>query len=122
MFTFQARLNRSSDGPSGWRELKALCVLFIAALVLLAPTAQPAGADPLAVKVGVIREPHSREAISILDIPPADDFVAGARMAMDDNNTTGRFLDQFFSVVDAKVASGEDPVGPLKDMLADGVR
>ena len=83
---------------------------------------QPVEADPLAVKVGVIHEAHSRETISILDIPPADEFVAGARMAMDDNNTTGRFLDQSFSVVDAKLAPGEDPIAPLNEMLADGVR
>ena len=93
-----------------------------AALAVFAALAQPADADPLAVKVGVIYEAHSRETISILDIPSADDFVAGARMAMDDNNTTGRFLDQSFSVVDARLAAGEDPLAPLTAMLADGVR
>ena len=107
---------------SGGVTLKALRALFAATVGLLAATVQPANADPLAVKVGVIHETHSRETISILDIPPADDFVAGARMAMDDNNTTGRFLDQSFSVVDAKLAPGEDPVAPLNGMLADGVR
>jgi ABC transporter substrate binding protein (PQQ-dependent alcohol dehydrogenase system) len=122
MFTFQAKLNRPSRGPLGSRELKALCALFVTALTLIASAVQPAEADPLAIKVGVIHEAHSRETISILDVPPADDFVAGARMAMDDNNTTGRFLDQSFSIVDAKLAPGDDPVGPLKDMLADGVR
>ena len=122
MFPFQAKLNRSSHGSSGGCELKALCALAVTALALLAAAVQPAEADPLAVKVGVIHEAHSRETISILDIPPADDFVAGARMAMDDNNTTGRFLDQSFSIVDAKLAPSDDPVGPLKDMLADGVR
>ena len=122
MFTFQAKLNRSSHASSGRHELKALCALFVAAVALVAAAAQPADADPLAVKVGVIHEAHSRETISILDIPPADDFIAGARMAMDDNNTTGRFLDQSFSVVDAKLAPGEDPIAPLKEMLADGVR
>jgi ABC transporter substrate binding protein (PQQ-dependent alcohol dehydrogenase system) len=102
--------------------LKGFRALFTVTLALFAVTVQPANADPLAVKVGVIHETHSRETISILDIPPADDFVAGARMAMDDNNTTGRFLDQSFSVVDAKLALGEDPVAPLNRMLADGVR
>ena len=102
--------------------MKALRALFAAILGLLAATVQPANADSLAVKVGVIHEAHSRETISILDIPPADDFAAGARMAMDDNNTTGRFLDQSFSVVDAKLAPGQDPVAPLNGMLADGVR
>ncbi len=43
-------------------------------------------------------------------------------MAMDDNNTTGRFLDQSFSIVDAKLAPGEDPAAALKSMLDDGVR
>ena len=91
-------------------------------LAVSAALAQPAHADPLAVKVGVLYETRSRETISILDIPPADDFIAGARMAMDDNNTTGQFLDQSFSVVDARLAQGEDPIAPLTGMLADGVR
>ena len=89
---------------------------------MFAMTVQPANADPLAVKVGVLREAHSRETVSILDIPAGDDFVAGARMAMDDDNTTGRFLDQSFSIVEAKLAPGEDPIAPLNEMLADGVR
>ena len=91
-------------------------------LAVSAVLAEPAYADPLAVKVGVIYEARSRETISILDIPPADDFIAGARMAMDDNNTTGRFLDQSFSIVDARLTPGEDPIAPLTGMLADGVR
>src|SRR6202042_3760035 len=103
-------------------ELKVLPVLFVVSFALCAALSQSAAADPLAVKVGVIREAHPRDTVSILDIPPADDFVAGARMAMDDNNTTGRFLDQSFSVVDAKLTPGEDPMAPLKEMLADGGR
>ena len=83
---------------------------MVVAFALCAALSRSAAADPLAVKVGVIREAHSRETISILDIPPADDFVAGARMAMDDNNTTGRFLDQSFSVADAKLTPGEEPL------------
>ena len=99
------------------------CLLRLAGLLAVsAVLAQPAYADPLAVKVGVIYEARSRETISILDIPPADDFIAGARMAMDDNNTTGRFLDQSFSIVDARLTPGEDPIAPLTGMLADGVR
>ena len=121
MLTFQAQPD-ASPLLSSVRRWKALCVLFLAAFTLCAARSAPAGADPLAVKVGVIHEAHSRETISILDIPPADDFVAGARMAMDDNNTTGRFLDQTFSIVDARLTSGEDPIAALKTMLDGGVR
>ena len=124
MYTFQARLRLRGPPPvSSCRgHWKAPRAFFAAALAVVAAVAQPAAADPLAVKVGVIQETHSRETISILDVPPVDDFVAGARMGMDDNNTTGRFLDQTFSIVDAKLAPGDDPVGPLNTMLADGVR
>jgi len=117
-----ADVERRLRVPSFACGRKGFRALFAATLALFAVTVQPANADPLAVKVGVLREAHGRETVSILDIPPADDFVAGARMAMDDNNTTGRFLDQSFSVVDAKLAPGEDPVAPLNGMLADGVR
>ena len=122
MVSFHSRLRRSPcvcSRRKGWRAHGAL---FAAVFVWLAATAEPASADPLEVKVGVIHQTHSRETISILDIPPADDFIAGARMAMDDNNTTGRFLDQSFSVVDTKLAPGEDPIAPLEEMVADGVR
>jgi ABC transporter substrate binding protein (PQQ-dependent alcohol dehydrogenase system) len=115
-------LNAGIWGSETTRSSACGFSLFAAALIALAALIHPANADPLAVKVGVIHQTHSRETISILDIPAADDFVAGARMAMDDNNTTGRFLDQSFSVVDAKLAPGDDPIAPLKDMLADGVR
>jgi ABC transporter substrate binding protein (PQQ-dependent alcohol dehydrogenase system) len=124
MSTFQAKrkLKGAAHVCSCGYGSKALCAFFAAALAMFAAAIQPADADPLVVKVGVIHEAHSRETVSILDIPPADDFIAGARMAMDDNNTTGRFLDQSFSVVDAKLAPGDDPIAPLKDILADGVR
>ena len=122
MSTFQTKLHRSSHVSSNCRGWPGLRALFVSALAVSAGVVQSADADPLAVKVGVIHQAHSRETISLLDIPPADDFIAGVRMAMDDNNTTGRFLDQSFSVVDAKLAPDEDPIAPLKEMLVDGVR
>lgn len=36
--------------------------------------------------------------LSLLDLPPADDGIAGARLAINDNNTTGRFLKQEFGL------------------------
>ena len=118
----RAALEHRSSIPFFLGGLKGFRALFAVTLAMFAVTLQPANADTLAVKVGVLREAHSRETVSIVDIPAADDFVAGARMAMDDDNTTGRFLDQSFSIVDAKLSPGEDPIPPLNEMLADGVR
>ena len=47
--------------------------------------------------------------LSLLDVPPADDGIAGARLAINDNNTTGRFLKQEFTL--AVVQNGD--VGEL---------
>jgi ABC transporter substrate binding protein (PQQ-dependent alcohol dehydrogenase system) len=84
-------------------------------------TVAAARAEPLEVKVGVLRIEHSRETISVVDIPLADDFVAGARMAMADNNTTGKFLDQSFTVEDVKLAPDDDPVAAARTLLDQGV-
>ena len=63
--------------------------LVLALLLLVLPAA--ALAEPLAVKVGVLRQAHSRETLSIQDIPAEDDALAGALMGAADNNTTGKF-------------------------------
>jgi ABC transporter substrate binding protein (PQQ-dependent alcohol dehydrogenase system) len=78
-------------------------------------------ADPLEVEVGVLRVENSRETISILDIPAADDFVAGAKLAMTDNNTTGKFLDQSFSIEDVKLGPDDDALAAAKTLLDSGV-
>lgn len=76
---------------------------------------------PLSVKVGVIRVTHSRDTISILDIPAPDDGVAGARLAIEDNNTTGRFLNQTYEVEDVRLGEGEDPVAALRRLREKGI-
>ena len=89
---------------------------------MLLPPVAAARADPLEVKVGVIRVERSRQTISIADIPPTDDFIAGAAMAMADNNTTGKFLDQSFAVEDAKLDPEEDAAAAARRLIDSGAR
>jgi ABC transporter substrate binding protein (PQQ-dependent alcohol dehydrogenase system) len=91
-------------------------------LLLVAFGAGLAQADPLEVKIGVLRVAHTRETVSILDVPAVDDFVAGVRSALEDNNTTGRFLDQSFSLLEARLGPQDDPVTKLDEMSAQGVK
>jgi ABC transporter substrate binding protein (PQQ-dependent alcohol dehydrogenase system) len=90
--------------------------------LLVACGAGVAQADPLEVKIGVLRTPHTRETVSISDIPASDDFVAGVKSALEDNNTTGRFLDQTFTLVDARLGPNDDPAAKLDEMSAQGVK
>jgi ABC transporter substrate binding protein (PQQ-dependent alcohol dehydrogenase system) len=78
----------------------------------------PALANPLLVKIGVLRQVHSNETLSILDLPAADDTLAGALLGATDNNTTGKFTNQSFEVVDAKLAASDDAAAAI-DKLAE---
>ncbi|HEY8126621.1 MAG TPA: ABC transporter substrate-binding protein [Methylocystis sp.] len=89
---------------------------LVAAFWLLA--ALPAAGDPLMTKVGMLREQHSQETLSIVDIPALDDALAGALLGAADNNTTGKFTDQRFETVDERLDDGAD-VGAAVDALAD---
>ena len=89
-----------------------------AAAFLAFLAAAPASAGTLDVKVGVLREPHSRETLSILDIPAADDTLAGALLGVADNNTTGKFTGQSFGAIDSKLEDGADAAAAI-DALAD---
>ncbi|MGA9825664.1 MAG: branched-chain amino acid ABC transporter substrate-binding protein, partial [Methylocystis sp.] len=94
--------------------------LVLALLLLVLPAA--ALAEPLAVKVGVLRQAHSRETLSIQDIPAEDDALAGALMGAADNNTTGKFTGQTFATVDVKLGEGEDPGAALEKLVSEGAR
>jgi ABC transporter substrate binding protein (PQQ-dependent alcohol dehydrogenase system) len=93
----------------------------LAAALCLFLLALPVKAEPVAIKVGVLRQEHSRETLSILDIPAADDALAGALLGAIDNNTTGKFTGQTFDVVDEKIAGPSDAPAALERLKAAGV-
>ena len=66
--------------------------------LILALISTLAVADPLGVKIAYVGRAEKRATISLVDVPPDNDGVAGVRLALEDNNTTGKFLDQQFSL------------------------
>lgn len=60
-----------------------------------AATQQP----PLVISILYVRQDREKNLpLSLLDLPPPDQGIAGARLAIADNNTTGRFLNQQFKL------------------------
>ncbi|MEK4033788.1 ABC transporter substrate-binding protein [Methylocystis sp. IM3] len=94
----------------------------LAAAFLLMFAAAPAAADALAIKVGVLRQEHSRETLSILDIPAADDTLAGALLGAADNNTTGKFTNQSYEAIDEKLDAGADAATAVDALVDKGAR
>ncbi|MCI0598480.1 MAG: ABC transporter substrate-binding protein, partial [Beijerinckiaceae bacterium] len=96
-------------------------ILALAAAVLTLFALPAAAAEAIEVKSAFIRLPRTQEALSILDIPAADDGIAGARLATEDNNTTGRFLVQTFTIEDVPIKSGDELAGVLDSLIRRGV-
>jgi len=65
--------------------------------------------------------PETIETISLLDQPAANNGIAGAQLAVQDNNTTGRFLNQSFSLEAIKLADGADPATAATQLADRGV-
>ena len=59
--------------------------------------------------------------LSLLDIPPPDDGIAGARLAINDNNTTGRFLKQEFALEVVQNGDIQELVAQVKKHVEGGV-
>ncbi|BBU60825.1 ABC transporter substrate-binding protein [Methylosinus sp. C49] len=94
------------------------CVIGASVAAILAII--PAAAEPLRVKLGVLRQQHSSETLSILDLPAEDDTLAGALIGVADDNTTGRFTGQSYEAVDEKLAPGDDAVAAAQKLLDQG--
>lgn len=93
----------------------------LAAALLVTPQAQAQDAATV-IAAGVLRVEHRRPLpISRLDLPTEDLGFAGARVATEDNTTTGQFMGQRFTLAEAAVPP-EEAVAALDAMLAKGVR
>jgi len=72
------------------RALPGLSALLAGLLMALPALAQPA---PGRVAIGYLAlVPPRTVPLTLLDPPPTDEGVQGARVALQDNQTTGRFL------------------------------
>jgi ABC transporter substrate binding protein (PQQ-dependent alcohol dehydrogenase system) len=77
--------------------------------------------DTLDIKIGYLRRAQRQETISLVQMPPPDNGVAGAQMAAKDNDTTGRFLNQRYSLVDLHLKAGDDPATAVADLARQGI-
>ena len=65
-------------------------------------------ADPVEIGIGYLRRAGAKPTLSLVEEPAANDGVAGARLAIEDNNTTGKFLNQHFTLEELRLKEGDD--------------
>lgn len=71
---------------------------------------QALAADPVTIGVGYLGLAGTRSTLSLVEQPADNDGVAGAKLAIEDNNTTGKFLGQRFTLEERRIKEGEDVV------------
>jgi ABC transporter substrate binding protein (PQQ-dependent alcohol dehydrogenase system) len=96
---------------------RGLLGLLLAILCLSASAAQ----EPAEIKIAYLHGAPSKLRLSLLDVPAADEGLAGAQLAIDDNNTTGRFLDQHFTLIDRRIGPADDVAAAIGALADSGV-
>ena len=75
-------------------------------------------AEMTEIGIGYLGQAGTKSKLSLVEQPAENDGVAGARLAVEDNNTTGKFLNQHFTLEELRVKNGED-VAKAATALAD---
>src|SRR5580693_3683113 len=85
-----------------------LCVIATCALA----------ADPVDIGIGYLRHAGVKSTLSLIAQPADNDGIDGARLAIEDNNTTGKFLNQHFTLTEVKLKESDD-IAAVASSLAD---
>lgn len=93
-------------------------LLFVALLLL----SFPCWAQPQSLTIGYLgqQRPVAMQ-LGPLDQVATDEGLQGARLAIADNNTTGKFIGQEFSLAERILKAGEDPAEAMRDLAHLGV-
>jgi len=65
-------------------------------------------AEPIEIGIGYLHHAGVKSTLSPVKQPAANDGVAGARLGIEDDNTTGKFLNQHFSLDEIQLKDGDD--------------
>lgn len=83
---------------------------LLGSIGLCLAAAQALAADPVTIGVGYLGIAGTRSTLSLVEQPADNDGVAGAKLAIEDNDTTGKFLGQRFTLEERRIKRGEDVV------------
>ena len=81
---------------------------LVVAIGLSAAASPVFAADPIEIGIGYLGRAGVKAKLSLVELPAENDGFAGARLAIDDNNTTGKFLNQHFTLEEVRLRDNED--------------
>lgn len=97
--------------------IRAICT----AAIVLATTAVLPAAERFTIRIGYLGRAERTETISLIEMPAANNGFAGAQLAIEDNNTTGKFLNQSFSAEESRLKDQDDPAAAATQLADRGI-
>src|SRR5258707_2099512 len=82
--------------------------LFVGAIGWGVLATSALAADPVEIGIGYLHRAGVKPTLSLVEQPAENDGLAGARLAVEDNNTTGKFLNQHFTLEESRLKDGDD--------------
>lgn len=82
--------------------------LLIGLIWLCASTSPAPAVDRSEFRIGYLGPARVMQTLSLVQQPFDNDGLAGAQLAIEDNNTTGKFLNQHFTLDERRLKEGED--------------
>ncbi|MGH7490636.1 MAG: ABC transporter substrate-binding protein, partial [bacterium] len=95
--------------------------LLVAVIILLTWLLPAASAEPSEIKIGYLRSNTPRTSLSLVESPAQNDGLAGAQLGVIDNNTTGSFMGQQFSLSEMR-RDPRDSAAAASELANSGVR
>ena len=81
---------------------------LVGAIGLCVVATHALAADRIEIGIGYLGHAGVKSKLSLLEQPSPNDGLAGARLAIEDNNTTGRFLNQRFTLEEVRLKEEDD--------------
>ena len=91
---------------------------LIGAIGLSVVATHALAAEPIEIGIGYLHHAGVKSTLSLVAQPADNDGLAGALLAIEDNNTTGKFLNQHFTLTEVKLKENDD-VAAAANALAD---
>jgi ABC transporter substrate binding protein (PQQ-dependent alcohol dehydrogenase system) len=95
---------------------------FIAAAAMAVAAVVPACAAPQEVRIALLARKQPPPPIYEVDPVPADDGLAGGRLAIRDNTTTGMLTGQTYTFEEVLLDEGDGPVDAARKLVDGGTR
>src|SRR5581483_4026685 len=107
-----------------WSSIRSFALLTLVALMALGARAgaqAPAPAPPVDITIHYLGKAYDEPPpLSLVDPILTDNGVQGARLAIADNNKSGQFLGQHYTLVEDILPADGDVVAKAKDILKSG--